>query len=351
MIYPTRDFEKASCRDAAIDKTELIRLFDTIEDQQINLHSIVLLRDGAKVFDVYADGFGPSTREEVYSIAKSFTAIAIGICQDKGYLQIDQPVISFFRDQVKQHLAATQQITIKHLLTMSVGHSKDYFFELDRSQSLIETFFQLPIDFTPGTHFVYNNFASWMLSAIVSQVTGLSLNDFLDETLYRKIGIVKPQWQSLQGVSLGGYGLSLGALDLARFGHLLLCEGTWKGEVIVSRAFVREATSSQISTSHLDDPKDRYGYGYQFWMNDFQDYRAAGMFKQYIIINKEFNCVFVVQAYENRDVLDLFTTYILSGFIKGWQYTYHSLRDVLYRFSVASKTRIDQEKQIRKEGQ
>ncbi len=351
MIYPTRDFEKASCRDAAIDKVELINLFDVIEEKQYNIHSMVLLRDGAKIFDVYADSFGPNTREEIYSISKSFTSIAIGICQDLGYLTLDQSAYSFFRDQVKHPIDGAQQITIRHLLTMTVGHSKDFLFEANPKQSLIETFFSLPLEHEVGTYFVYNNFATYMLSAIVSRVTGKTLNDFLDEVLYHKIGIVKPIWKEYQGISIGAYGLALGALDLARFGHLLLSEGTWKGEQIVSRAYIREATANHISTSHVENPKDRYGYGYQFWMNDFQDYRAAGLYKQYIVINKEFNCVFVVQAYEDRELLDLFTTHILGGFMKGWQYTYHSLRDGLYRFHIQSKPRIETEKQNRTEGQ
>ena len=343
MIYPGRDFEKASCRDAAIDKFLLVDMFDKIEELNLNIHSMVLLRDGAKIFDVYADGFNPTSREEVYSISKSFTSIAIGICLDQGLFALDQSVLSFFRHELSSYNPDYEKVTIRHLLTMTVGHSQDYLFEHMNHSSVVQRFFELPLDFEPGTQFVYNNYASYLLSAIVQKTTHKNLNDFLDDMLYKKIGIVKPVWDEIEHISTGAWGLKLGVLDLARFGHFLLNEGLWKEEQIVSRSFIREATTFQVSTTHVENPKDRYGYGYQFWINDFGDYRAAGLYKQYIVVNKEFNAVFAVQAYEERELLDLFTSYIQSGFMRGWQYTYHSLRDYLYRFHQNSQARIEQE--------
>ena len=79
MLYPGRDFEKASCRDASLDKSLIVEMFDYIQEQKLNIHQMVLLRDGAKIFDAYADSFGPQTREEIYSISKSFVSVAIGI--------------------------------------------------------------------------------------------------------------------------------------------------------------------------------------------------------------------------------------------------------------------------------
>jgi CubicO group peptidase (beta-lactamase class C family) len=347
MLFPGRDFEKASCRDASVDKNMLVDMFDKISEDKLNIHSMVLLRDGAKIFDVYAEGFGPTIREEVFSVSKSFTSLAIGICQDMGYLSIDQPVLPFFKNQITQSNPGYEALTIRHLLTMSVGHKMDYTNEWKKGVNVYDLFFQKPLDYPVGTHFVYNSLASFLLSAIVSKVTKKNLNDFLDEVLYSKIGIVKPIWDQVDGISLGGWGLKLSVLDMARFGQLVLNEGSWKNEVIVSRAYVKEATSFQIATTHVENPKDRYGYGYQFWINDFGDSRAAGMFKQYIVTNKEFGLVLAIQAYESKELLDLFTSYILPGFFKGWQYTPFSLRDYLYRFTQDSKELIAEEKKNR----
>jgi CubicO group peptidase (beta-lactamase class C family) len=344
MIYPGRDFEKASCRDASVDKSLLIDMFDKIRDDKLNIHQMVLLRDGAKIFDVYADSFGPASREEIWSISKSFTSLAIGICQDLGLLSIDDAAVRFFSSSVPNPTEAQKAIKIRHLLTMSVGHSKDGFDDAKNVKDPYAYFFELPLTHTPGTYFFYNNFASFLLSAIVTKVTRLSVNDFLDEKIYQKIGIVKPTWLAYDGVSLGAYGLQLGSLDLARFGHLCMNEGVWQGDSLVSRAYMREAMSFQIATAHVDNPRDRYGYGYQFWINDFGDARAAGWLKQYIVIHREFGIVFVVQACEDREILNLFSSYVLPAFFKGWQYTPDSIRDYLYRFTADSKAIIAEEK-------
>jgi CubicO group peptidase (beta-lactamase class C family) len=347
MLYPGRDFEKASCRDASVDKSLLVEMFDFIQDQKLNIHQMVLLRDGAKIFDAYADSFGPQTREETYSISKSFVSVAIGILLDRGWLDLQRPAIEYVNVPKESVAKDADRITVWNLLTMTTGHDRCHLFDEDVQKNPVERFFQIPLSHQPGSHFVYENHASFLLSAIVSAVTKQPLNDFLDEVLYQKIGIVKPQWKQLGNINYGAFGLELAALEMARFGHLCLNEGSWKGESIVSRGYMREALKYQVSTAHVDNPRDRYGYGYQFWINDFGDARAAGMFKQYIVTMREFGIVFAVQSYEEREVLDLFSRFILPAFFKGWSDSIHSLRDYIYRFTIDSKPLIAEERKNR----
>jgi CubicO group peptidase (beta-lactamase class C family) len=347
MLYPGRDFEKASCRDASLDKSLLVEMFDHIQEHKINIHQMVLLRDGAKIFDAYADSFGPQTREEVYSISKSFTSVAIGMLADKGRIDLDTPAIRYLNVPSTALAQGADRITVRHLLTMTTGHDRCRLFDEGVHANPVEMFFGFPLDTPPGTHFVYENHASFILSAIVTALTKQTVNDFLDERLYQKIGIVKPVWKQLGDISYGAFGLELGALDMARFGHFCLNEGSWKGDQIVSRNYMREALKFQVPTAHVDNPRDRFGYGYQFWINDFGDARAAGMFKQYIVIQREFGVVFAVQSYEEREVLDLFSRFILPAFFKGWSDSIHSLRDYIYRFTMESKPVVATEKQNR----
>jgi len=87
MIFPRKDFEKASCKDANVEKSLLVDMFEKIEEEKWNLHSLILVKNGTKVFDAYAKGYGPETTEEVYSISKTFVGVAIGICQDLKLLR------------------------------------------------------------------------------------------------------------------------------------------------------------------------------------------------------------------------------------------------------------------------
>ncbi len=348
MNFPHKDFEKASCKDANIDKGLLVDMFDKIDEEKINIHSMILIKDGNKVFDAYASGYGPDFKEEVYSISKSFTSLAIGICQDMGLLNIHDKIIQYFEGHFKKIKPYYDTMTIQNLLTMTVGHPQDYLYSLKPNEDPINAFFQGDITDAPGTKFMYNTLASFILSVIVTKVTGKTVNDFLDEKLYQPLQIEKPLWHTIGAYSAGGYGLELSILDLAKFGHLLLNDGNWRGQQIVSKAYIREATSFQISTAHVDNPADRYGYGYQFWINEFGDFRAAGLFKQYIVINREFNVVFCTQAYEERELLNLYKSYVLTGLHSGWTFDNFTLRNYIRRFGENSLEVIKNEKLNRK---
>jgi CubicO group peptidase (beta-lactamase class C family) len=348
MIFPRKEFEKASCKDANVEKGLIVDMFNKIDEDAWNLHAILLVKDGAKVFDTYAKGFGPDIPEETFSISKSFTSIAIGICQDLKLLKITDPILPFFQKELKgQPAEGYQHLKVEHLLMMAVGHDKDGIEEFKGGKNPYATFFGLPLAYEPGTHFFYDNLASYLLSAIVKKVSGQTVNDFLNVHLYPKLDMAKPQWEEVQGNSLGCAGLKMSAVDLAKFGLLLLNEGNWRGEQVVSKAYVQNATKYHISTSFVDNPRDRYGYGYQFWINDFEDYRAAGHYKQYILVNRQFNTVFVTQAYETREVLDLYSAYVLPALYKGWMSDNFTLRTYLQRFTDHSVKIIEAEKKAR----
>lgn len=332
MIFPRDDFEKSSCKEANIDKNSLIEMFDYIDEQKLNIHQMILIYDGSKVFEAYQDGYGPGTMENIYSMSKSFTSIAIGICQDKGLLKVTDFVLPYFADRITDPLQGYESLTIEHLLTMRHGQERDLFKELKPQDDVFQVFFHVPLSRKPGTFFDYSNFSVFMLSAIVTRVTGLSLNDFLDQNLYSYLGIRKPSWDEVSGFSFGATALRLDALSLAKVGLLLLNNGKWRDKQLVSEEYVKRATAKQCDTSHLDYYPDSHGYGYLFWMNDFGGYRIAGMYKQCVVINKLHKFVFVAQSYETRTLTDLVKNYLIPGFEKGWSYESRSLRDYVRRF-------------------
>jgi len=348
MIYPRKEFEKASCKDANVEKSLIVDMFEKIEAEKWNLHSILLVKDGAKVFETYAKGFGPGVSEEVFSISKSFTSIATGICQDKKLLKLSDLVLPFFEKELKSPVpAGYEHLKIEHLLTMTVGQTEEGIDAVKNGSDPVDVFFHLPLVNEPGTSFFYNNLATYILSCIIHRVTGKKLNDFLNVVLYPVLEIDKPVWREFNGETCGFSGLQLDATGLAKFGLLLINEGNWRGQPVVSKEYVNNATRYHVSTVKQDNPRDRFGYGYLFWINDFGDYRAAGLYKSYIVLNKEFNTVIVIQSYEEREVLDLISGYLLPALFKGWQGDSFTLRTYLQRFTDHSAPLIEAEKQKR----
>ena len=104
-----------------------------------------------------------------------------------------------------------------------------------------------------------------MLSAILTKVTGRSALDLAQEWIFSRIGIEGARWDACpKGISLGGVGLSVRPVDMARFGLLIANEGAWEGEQIIPADYIHEARAKQIDNNTGNpDPNWCAGYGYQ----------------------------------------------------------------------------------------
>lgn len=336
MIFPKTEFNKKSCKDANINKQLLAEMFEKIEIEKYNIHSMMLLHEGSLVFDAYAHKFNEKTRSNVYSVSKSFLSVAIGILVDANLLDVDNPVLFYFTQDIETYLPEYEKLRISHLLTMTVGQEQDEFIGIDPTCNPFEKFFSVPLKHEPGEVFLYNNFASFILSVIVTKITGKSVNDFLNEKLYQIINIEKPVWDSYKDYSLGCTGLRISLNDMARFGHLILNDGKWSKEQIVSKTYLDKATEKIIT-----DPFSSLFYGYHFWADEIV--AAAGLYKQYIVIDKRYNIVFAMQAYEEREVIEMYYDYIVKAMEIGWEPTNVSLREYVRNFHINSEKIIENE--------
>ena len=165
------------------------------------------------------------------------------------------------------------------------------------SETWVKRFLAHPVPFKPGTHFLYNSPATYMLSAIVQKVTGMTVLDYLKPRLFEPLGIGNPTWvTSPQGITAGAYGLMVRTEDIASFGQLYLQKGMWKGRQLIPAAWVEEATARQ--TANGSSPKSDWdqGYGYQFWRSRHNSYRGDGAFGQYCFVIPEFDAVVAITS-------------------------------------------------------
>jgi hypothetical protein len=165
-----------------------------------------------------------------------------------------------------------------------------------------------PVPFKPGTHFLYNTSATYMLSAIVQKVTGQTVLDYLRPRLFDPLGIENPTWEmSPEGISTGGYGLCICTEDIARFGQLYLQRGKWEGRELVSEAWIAAATARQTSNGSNPNSDWDQGYGYQFWRCRHGAYRGDGAFGQYCIVIPDLDAVIAITSgvRNMQSVLDL----------------------------------------------
>jgi CubicO group peptidase (beta-lactamase class C family) len=275
----------------------------------------MLLRHGHVVAEGWWAPYAAQSPHALYSLSKSFTSTAIGLAVAEGKLSVDDPVLKFSpEDAPAEPSNNLKAMRLSDLLRMSTGHQTEPRRTPDRPWT--KSFLAHPVPFKPGTHFLYNTTATYMLSAAVQKATGQTVLDYLRPRLFEPLGIDHPTWEaSPQGVSAGGFGLSIRTEDIAKFGQLYLQKGRWHGKQLVPVAWVEAATARQ--TSNGSNPKSDWdqGYGYQFWRCRHGAYRGDGAFGQFCIVLPEQNAVIAITSgvRDMQSVLNLVWDKLLPG--------------------------------------
>ncbi|CAN5615595.1 hypothetical protein BH09BAC4_BH09BAC4_00760 [soil metagenome] len=301
----------------------LLDFVNTIESEKLNVHSVMVLRHGQVVAEGWWAPYAPQLKHTLYSLSKSFTSSAVGIAVAEKRLTVEDKVVSFFPKDVpatiSENLAAMR---VKDLLTMSTGHDKDSTPSLrgGADTNWVKSFLSLPVDHKPGTFFVYNSGATYMLSAIVQKLTGQSVLEYLKPRLFGPLGIEGEDWEvDPNGINTGGWGLRLRTEDIAKFGQLYLQKGMWNGKRLISEEWIADATRKEVQSKggKGDESVNDWiqGYGYQFWRCRHDAYRGDGAFGQYcIVLPKEDAVVAITSESGNmQGILDAVWNHILPA--------------------------------------
>lgn len=295
-----------------------ILAFVEAADKEINsLHSLMVVRHGSVVAEGWWAPYDAATPHVLFSLSKSFTSTAVGLAVAEGKLSVDDELLKLFPDDAPPDPSANlKSMRIRDLLRMSAGHQTEVKLTQDMETPWTKAFLAHPVPFKPGTHFLYNTPATYMLSAAVQKATGKSVFDFLQPRLFEPLGIEGAKWDtSPQGISLGGYGLSVRTEDIAKFGQLYLQKGKWNGQQLIPESWVNQATARQ--TSNGSNPKSDWeqGYGYQFWRARHHAYRGDGAFGQYCLVIPEHDAVIAITSglKDMQAVLNLVWDHILPA--------------------------------------
>jgi CubicO group peptidase (beta-lactamase class C family) len=278
----------------------ILAFVDAVDQKLDGLHSFMLLRHGKVAAEGWWSPYAPRHPHMLFSLSKSFASTAVGLAVAEGRLTVDDLVLSFFPGvappNASEHLAAMR---VRHLLSMSTGHDKDATGPMTSAAdgNWVKAFLALPVEHPPGTHFVYNSAATYMASAIVQKLTGVTLLEYLRPRLFAPLGIEGATWESCpRGINIGGWGLSVRTEDIARFGQLYLQKGQWNGRQLVPAAWIEEATSKQVSNGTSDTSDWTQGYGYQFWRCRHGAYRGDGAFGQFCIVMPDQDAVLAITS-------------------------------------------------------
>lgn len=293
-----------------------------ISAQMALLRALVVVHDGKTVLEKYPES-NASEYHDTESVTKSVIGTLIGIALDEGSLRdTNQTLAELLPSYAASMTLPVARTTLGQILSMTAGFSDVYENDLPtflRAEDAVAAILEGGVR---STGFQYSNAGAHLLSAILSEATGMSTLEYARTRLFDPIGIdsspaaeplIDPAeipaynradfaWPVDQQGRNNGFGyVKLRARDLARLGQLYLDEGRWQGEQVVSASWVHDTTSPHAKVDATTN------YGYLWWIDQADGdpaYAAVGTGGQVIRVIPDRDLVIVVACeYHLLDML------------------------------------------------
>ncbi len=277
--WPTEGWRTSTPEEQGFDSVRLAKGLQSLLDKQVNIDSLLIVRNGYVVLDAHFDPYNGTFPHDLASVTKSVMTTLIAIAAEQGRLDLDQPVVSYFPGRRIANLDERKaRLTVRHLAGMVNGmESGCYDGDMPTLQKIranadwVQAALDRPMVSEPGKEFCYDSPGMHLLSAILQEATGMTALDFARKNLFAPLGIQNVIWETdPQGYMRGWGDLHLLPGDLAKIGYLWLHRGNWNGQQIVSEAWVLDSVKA-----HSKFIKPDFGYGYGWWVT-WGDYQAAG---------------------------------------------------------------------------
>jgi len=264
-------------------------------DPTLTLHGILIVRQGAVICDAVYGAYRSELYHVGHSLSKSVTATAIGLLIDEGKLSLEDKVVKVLEKRLSPLLQLTHKsLTVRHLLTMTSGSS---FAEAGATveENWLRAYFESHVRFEPGKQFSYNSMNSYVLAAIVREVSGKPMLEYLRERLFMPLGITVLHWEtSPEGIEAGGWGLYLRREDVAKLGLVYLNHGLWHGKRLLSEQWVNRATTAAVS---VPESYGDFDYGLHIWVGRKQNsFLFNGMFGQDMLAFRDSETIIVTNG-------------------------------------------------------
>jgi CubicO group peptidase (beta-lactamase class C family) len=287
VAFPDGEWPTTSPNLQGIDPGAVEDVRQKIGRESLPVHSYLLIRNGFLVSELYFYDYTREMRHAVADVTMSVVSALTGAALRDGFLQsVDQKVLEFFPERQAGAGGQLQQLTLGHLLTMTVGHKQAVTPDpAAAGKDWEDEFFRQPFSSNPGSVFQYDPGAPHLLSAVLQKSVGKPLDFYLRETLLNPLGIKDFAWAvDSQAVPFGNTGLELRPIDMAKFGYLFDNYGDWAGKQVLPRDWVEKSTVKYADTTAKRNSAEDFGFGYCWWMNSFEGYSAHGAGGQYIFV-------------------------------------------------------------------
>lgn len=279
-----------------------------------NTHTtaLIVLKDDKILYEHYDNGCSKDAFVTSFSSVKSIDSLLIGQAIEQGYINsVKDPAEKYIKELKGSPIGA---ITIEQLLTMRspikykegglwFGDDAKTYYMPDLRKLVVK---DTVIDPVYNGRFHYNNYHPLLLGVILERSTGQTVAGFLEKNLWQKLGTEYDASWSLDSEKSGfekmESGLNFRAIDYAKIGSMMLHQGYWNGQQIVSKEWIDQSTVAQFPLnaqeykgSFLENRNTGYRYMWYSTENGkgHYDFYAAGKYGQFIYISPSNNVVVV----------------------------------------------------------
>ena len=293
--------ERKSPESQGISSADITWLFNELtHTNKCEMHKIMVLRNGYVIGECAYKPYDMDMWHVTHSMCKSITGMAIGFMISEGKLTLETKISDVFNSKKSIFSFFKQSdITVYHLLTMTSGVDYNETGAIS-GNDWVKRFMESSSKYIPGLQFDYNSMNSYILSALVSEITGENLVEYLKPRLFDPLGIKRIFWEVCpSNIIKGGWGLFMRIEDMAKLGQLYLNNGMWDGKQILPENWVAESTTPRVATQKSGTPY----YGYQLWLSDSRNgaYTFNGMLGQNVFCFPDVNMVICTNA-GNSDI-------------------------------------------------
>lgn len=284
--------------EAGLSSRDVGACLRALDETGNEIHGFVAARDGKVFAESYLSPYAEDLPHTCHSLGKSYTCTALGVAMTEGLVCPDDRVVDLFAEEIGRFGARPdtnmQKIRLRDVMSMTNGMLKNPMMD----EFWLENYLQSTVEQEPGTQFLYNSVGSCLLAAVVEKATGQSTYDYLNRKLFRHIGIAEDDliWRTFANGYCAEPGVCATTRANLKLGMFYLHQGEVDGKQIVSREWMKEATTKQIDTGDASGMDDGgMGYGWQLWFNTLPGaYRFDGGQGQFCIVYPEKQMVIAI---------------------------------------------------------
>lgn len=291
--------QNTSAQQTASETSQLASIYEEANSIP-SVRSLIIQQHGELIGETYFNGRSASRDYNIKSASKSIIGLLVGIAVEEGFISsIDEPIKTYFPDYFEENPDPRKEaITVKNLLSMQAGLASTssgnygaWVLSRDWVGYALDQNFVSRI----GGRMVYSTGTSHLLSVIITKATGMSTKSFAERYLFNPLGITVGGWdRDPQGYYMGGNNLALSPSDMLKIGQMILDEGQFDGEQIISKEWITDSFKTYTYSNY-----NPYGYGYQWWntrTGAYTTFFAWGHGGQYIMMIPELDAVVVITS-------------------------------------------------------